>query len=376
MLLMVSWLLRLSQEEEEEENMGDVDLFTLTRDGSALTVNGKWLQHLQERLLGEDGHPRKVHDGDDPHRMGLVLEWVYGSIVSTAEKARDGAKRQLGLRSAPTGQIAYETLMRALEDQAQWESRARQAKDLLNQMLKSRKEAAELGKQHDIRPVPRNSAGDVVVMDDNTLPDEVIVAMLTREALLTQAKLHALVFEHVMHDKQLRSTKAQIRQVCVVCCLARPARAEDSWICNFAANVPCQHLRIQSYAELQRLLYCLHLAHHQAESLPSNRGPNLYQTAAVCLTGMQEHNIVFHSHHQGEPELERLKRELEEIKHAPRGLEGTFRTAAEMERHRHQLADAAIEEQLEVQTAFREQGTKLQGLYDKKQRTEYEMAKK
>jgi hypothetical protein len=79
---------------------------------------------------------------------------------------------------------------------------------------------------------------------------------------------------------------------------------------------------------------------------------------------------------QGEPELERLKRELEEIKHAPRGLEGTFRTAAEMERHRHQLADAAIEEQLEVQTAFREQGTKLQGLYDRKQRTEYEIAKR
>ena len=51
---------------------------------------------VQERLLGEDGHPRKVHEGEDPHRMGLVLEWVYGTIVSTAEKARDGAKRALG----------------------------------------------------------------------------------------------------------------------------------------------------------------------------------------------------------------------------------------------------------------------------------------
>ena len=50
----------------------------------------------QERLLGEDGHPRKVHDGEDPNCMGLVLEWVYGTIVSTAEKARDGAKRPLG----------------------------------------------------------------------------------------------------------------------------------------------------------------------------------------------------------------------------------------------------------------------------------------
>lgn len=66
------------------------------------------------------------------------------------------------------------------------------------------------------------------------------------------------------------------------------------------------------------------------------------------------------------------------MKHAPRSLEntGTFRTAAEMERHKHQMADAAIEEQLEVQTAFREQGAKLQSLYDKKQRIEFEMAKR
>lgn len=64
--------------------------------------------------------------------------------------------------------------------------------------------------------------------------------------------------------------------------------------------------------------------------------------------------------HQGEPEFERLKRELEDVKNAPRGLEGTFRTAAEMERHRAQLADAAIEEQLEVQTQFREHGARLQ----------------
>lgn len=34
--------------------------------------------------------------GEDPTGAGLVLEWVYGSIVSTAEKARDGAKRTLG----------------------------------------------------------------------------------------------------------------------------------------------------------------------------------------------------------------------------------------------------------------------------------------
>ena len=52
--------------------------------------------YLQERLLGEDGNPRKTKDNEDPFRMGLVLEWVYGTIVSTAEKARDSAKKPLG----------------------------------------------------------------------------------------------------------------------------------------------------------------------------------------------------------------------------------------------------------------------------------------
>lgn len=79
---------------------------------------------------------------------------------------------------------------------------------------------------------------------------------------------------------------------------------------------------------------------------------------------------------QGEPGFERLKRELEEVKNAPRGLEGTFRTAAEMERHRAQAADAAIEEQLEVQTAFREHGARLQGIYEHKQRTEHDIARR
>lgn len=34
--------------------------------------------------------------------MGLVLEWVYGTIVSTAEKSRDGAKRALGVAHRKT----------------------------------------------------------------------------------------------------------------------------------------------------------------------------------------------------------------------------------------------------------------------------------
>ena len=61
---------------------------------------------MQERLLGEDGHPRKVHEGGDPHRMGLVLEWVYGTIVSTAGKACSGTRCALGELRALGGTCA------------------------------------------------------------------------------------------------------------------------------------------------------------------------------------------------------------------------------------------------------------------------------
>ena len=66
---------------------------------------------MQERLLGEDGHPRKVQEGEDPHRMGLVLEWVYGTIVSTAGKARSGTRCALGELRALGGTCAKSTLL-------------------------------------------------------------------------------------------------------------------------------------------------------------------------------------------------------------------------------------------------------------------------
>ena len=34
-------------EEEEEEGIGDVDLFALDKENEVLTVNAKWLHHLQ-----------------------------------------------------------------------------------------------------------------------------------------------------------------------------------------------------------------------------------------------------------------------------------------------------------------------------------------
>jgi len=335
-----------ADEDDDDEAMGDVDLFALTPDGDALTVDPRWLGHLAARLLGCDGAPRRAAPGEDPRRCGLVLEWMYGSIVSTAEKARDGAKRPLPSRAPPTTQRAHEALARALEDQAQWELRARQARDLLAALLRSRHEAAELaGRGYDLRPVPAPAAllepaappsgGERAAAGEGAgaaeagapaaagaaaaaaassspsspsppppppnsagTPDHVVVAMLRREAVLTQAKLHALVYDHIQGDRALRATRAQIRQA--------------------------------------------------------------------------------------EPGLERLRRELDVLKqgggraaadHPPAPPHG-FRTAAEAERHRHQVADAAIGEQLEAQTALRERGLRVQQLHDRRQRLEYEAARR
>ena len=124
----------------------------------------------------------------------------------------------------PTVDQAHEQLIGALQDMQQWETRAKQGKDLLNDMLKSRREAAELATKFDIRPdprgtsaLPRNALLAIDGQDDGKdiyeLPDHVIIALLRREHLLTKAKLNALCFEHIMGERRLRSLKTQLRQV-------------------------------------------------------------------------------------------------------------------------------------------------------------------
>ena len=42
---------------------------------------------LQGRLLDKDGHSRKAKAGEDPHNIGLSLEYIFGSFVSANESA-------------------------------------------------------------------------------------------------------------------------------------------------------------------------------------------------------------------------------------------------------------------------------------------------
>ncbi len=53
----------------------------------------------------------------------------------------------------PTPQQAHDTLVHALQEQASWEQRARSAKELLKELLISRREAADLAVQYDTRCV-------------------------------------------------------------------------------------------------------------------------------------------------------------------------------------------------------------------------------
>jgi hypothetical protein len=69
-----------------------------------------------------------------------------------------------------------------------------------------------------------------------------------------------------------------------------------------------------------------------------------------------------HEQRLGEPKFERVKRRLDEVKSQQRGVEGTYRSNADMDRQRQLMADIAIEKQLEAQSAFRAQGTYLQGV--------------
>ena len=129
---------------------------------------------------------------------------MYGSIVSTAEKARDGAKRALGSWQ-PSVKQGKENLLAALKVQQDWEARATKAKELLKNMLQNRKETAEQEKE--------SSGGQHTADANEELGDEQILKVLMREELLTRAKLHVLQYERMMGDLQLRSLRAELVQV-------------------------------------------------------------------------------------------------------------------------------------------------------------------
>ena len=97
---------------DEGQDLNNIDLFELTDGDKKLRVHAYWMGHLQERVM-RDGNPAKAKEGEDPTIAGLVLDWAYGSIVSTSEKARESAKRQLHAAHPPLPQHAWHLLHEA-----------------------------------------------------------------------------------------------------------------------------------------------------------------------------------------------------------------------------------------------------------------------
>jgi hypothetical protein len=67
-------------------------------------------------------------------------------LASAKTRACSGAGGRM-----PTARAAHEALVTALADQASWAARTTAAKELLAAMLASRRSAADLAKQYDIR---------------------------------------------------------------------------------------------------------------------------------------------------------------------------------------------------------------------------------
>ena len=232
----------------DDESIGDVDLFTLVEAADAvggrpaLTVNPRWLAHLSRRVLGDDGAPRPARPGEDPHACGLVLEWVYGTIVSTAEKARDCARKRLGPHT-PTRVAAGDALAAALRAQADRDARVTDSTQLLRDVLTCRRrvwEDREGG--HDVSPVaagvpvpvaggapaaaafaaaaaaaasrapvPGAPASTPLPPGAPPPPDAVLARAARREVLLTRAKLAVLAARRADVDACLRRARAALR---------------------------------------------------------------------------------------------------------------------------------------------------------------------
>ena len=79
-------------------------------------------------------------------KTGKHAEAVELHISDTPARTCAGSR-------VPTPQAAADTLVAALQEQADWEARARAAKELLGDMLRSRREAADLAAQYDTRCV-------------------------------------------------------------------------------------------------------------------------------------------------------------------------------------------------------------------------------
>ncbi|CAG9460117.1 unnamed protein product [Pedinophyceae sp. YPF-701] len=273
--------------------------------GGEVRVNDSWLSHLARRTLGDDGQPRLVRDGEDAADVGLVVEWVYGAIVSTAEKGREAA-RSLLLMSAMTAREAHEQLMSVLQELHRQDSILNHGKLLLSTMVDSRRSNRTMMAQHP-------------------------------QLLALQQELAQCVLPDKTRDE------AALERI------AERVRAE-----GLEGNWPAPDETIIQMLHREGLLTDARVYHKKERHIQKTREQRVVEFEFVLAT----------------TELKRRLQQCENAKQAPRALDAAGHRGAT----RSQLADAAIEEQVAAQNAYREQQLKVQALEEHRMRVKTKLA--
>lgn len=124
------------------------------------------LSHTAQCLVGITVCARQLTWQTTHCRADLVLDWVYGRVLSAGDVSRQLATFPLG-RHSPTAHEIHLQLVKALQQQADWDAQAQQYKQLLQDMLQTRKRYQELKEQYSSTMGPGCTAWP------KELPDEV-----------------------------------------------------------------------------------------------------------------------------------------------------------------------------------------------------------
>lgn len=179
-----------------------------------------------------------------------MLEWVYGCVVSTAEKARDAAQRALG--EVPCAEEAYACLQSALTQQKAWATLGRDVTAVVEDLEDARQELAAACTAHGVslpaafreqleaatssaadtsaavpvvgtQQLPQASSSSsgqdhasaapnpeaVTTGDGVNLPRRVVAALLERECAMAQARAVFAQHDQIVAERGLRRVNAQ-----------------------------------------------------------------------------------------------------------------------------------------------------------------------
>lgn len=142
---------RTEADGNKQEQMDDVDLFEIDQFESQkyLSVSGKWISHLESRKMDSEGQIVVMEESEKKPYCGLVLDWIYGKIVNTAEKSRAGAQATVQGQHLPANYLkkcaseAFSSLAelgRELIALVKWRENARET---LRKLLEAMREGDE-----------------------------------------------------------------------------------------------------------------------------------------------------------------------------------------------------------------------------------------